>query len=207
MKQQLKTVNIKGKEYVEVSTRLRYFREHFAQWSLQAEIVSLSSEEVCMVARVYDENGHVRAVGHAHEEKKSSRINAISFVENCETSAWGRALANLGIGIDASVASANEVANAIANQEVSSTQPPKKQSLSELVSARLNGAAEEVNAFLRHVGYCPEGLGFADLPDDKLQYILDHADSLLSKAAALKIKGSTEVRTAVAKSVAKGGAQ
>lgn len=207
MKQQLKTVNIKGKEYVEVSTRLRYFRENYTQWSLQAEIVSLSSDEVCMVARIYDENGHIRAVGHAHEEKKASRINAVSFVENCETSAWGRALANLGIGIDASVASANEVSDAIKNQEVLSTQQSSKQSLKHQVEARLNGAAEEVNAFLRSVDYCAEEESFADLSDDKLRYILDNAESLLSKAKAHALKGSTEVRKAVAKSVAKGGAQ
>lgn len=207
MKQQLKTVNIKGKEYVEVSTRLRYFRENYTQWSLQAEIVSLSSDEVCMVARIYDENGHIRAVGHAHEEKKSSRINAVSYVENCETSAWGRALANLGIGIDASVASANEVSGAIKNQEVSSTQQSSKQSLKQQVESRLNGAADEVNAFLRSVDYCAEEESFADLNDDKLRYILDNAESLLAKVKAHALKGSTEVRKAVAKSVAKGGAQ
>lgn len=207
MKQQLKTVNIKGKEYVEVSTRLRYFRENYTQWSLQAEIVSLSSDEVCMKATICDADGDIIAVGHAHEEKKASRINSVSFVENCETSAWGRALANLGIGIDASVASANEVSDAIKNQSVSSTQLSSQQSLRQQVEARLNGAAEEVNAFLRNVDYCAEEESFADLNDDKLRYILDNAERLLDKAKAHALKGSTEVRKAVAKSVAKGGAQ
>jgi ssDNA-binding Zn-finger/Zn-ribbon topoisomerase 1 len=45
-------------------------------------------------------------------------INKTSFVENCETSAWGRALGNLGIGIDDSIASAEEVDMAIKKQEV-----------------------------------------------------------------------------------------
>ena len=36
-------------------------------------------------------------------------INKSSYVENCETSAWGRALANFGIGVDSSIASAEEV--------------------------------------------------------------------------------------------------
>ena len=53
----------------------------------------------------------------AEEEKGSTFINKTSYVENCETSAWGRALANFGIGLDTSVASADEVQNAIANQE------------------------------------------------------------------------------------------
>jgi hypothetical protein len=47
----------------------------------------------------------------------SSNINKTSYVENCETSAIGRALAMLGIGIDTSIASANEVSDAIAKQE------------------------------------------------------------------------------------------
>lgn len=51
------------------------------------------------------------------EKADSSYINKTSFVENCETSAWGRALANFAIGVDASVASADEVANAIKNQK------------------------------------------------------------------------------------------
>ena len=40
-----------------------------------------------------------------------------SFVENCETSAWGRCLANLSIGIDSSIASALEMQNAVRNQK------------------------------------------------------------------------------------------
>ena len=58
------------------------------------------------------------ATGLAQEKENSSFINKTSFVENCETSAWGRALGNLGIGIDTAVASAEEVKNAILNQEI-----------------------------------------------------------------------------------------
>jgi hypothetical protein len=64
-------------------------------------------------------------VGHAHEERASSHINKTSYVENCETSAVGRALAMMGIGIDTSIASANEVTEAIAKQETASTTPKK----------------------------------------------------------------------------------
>jgi hypothetical protein len=44
-------------------------------------------------------------------------INKTSYIENCETSAWGRALGNLGYGIQTSIASAEEVEMAIAKQE------------------------------------------------------------------------------------------
>ena len=57
-----------------------------------------------------------KANGFAQEDKSSSYINKTSYVENCETSAWGRALANLGIGIDTSIASSNEVSMAISKQ-------------------------------------------------------------------------------------------
>lgn len=57
------------------------------------------------------------AQGTALEKESSSFINKTSYAENCETSAFGRALGNLGIGIDTSVASYEEVANAIENQK------------------------------------------------------------------------------------------
>ena len=68
----------------------------------------------CIIA---DTSQRVVATGHAHEERSSSHINKTSYVENCETSAIGRALAMMGIGIDTSIASANEVQDAIAKQE------------------------------------------------------------------------------------------
>ena len=112
----MKTVNIKGKEYVEVNERLKYFRQNFKTYSLESEIIELSNGVVTIKAIIKDENGRTIATGLAQEKESSSFINKTSFVENCETSAWGRALGNLGIGIDTSVASADEVNNAIENQ-------------------------------------------------------------------------------------------
>ena len=119
----LKTVNIKGKEYVEVNTRIKYFRQNFKDWSLTSELVELTNESVLIKAVIRNPEGRIIASGYAHEEKSSSYINKTSFIENCETSAWGRALGNLGIGIDSSVASYEEVKTAIQKQE---TQTPKK---------------------------------------------------------------------------------
>jgi len=115
-----KTTNIKGKQYVEVNQRLLYFRSESAYtgWSLDTELVDLQPDRCCMKAVIRDSDGRVRAVGHASEDRTSSMINKTSYVENCETSAWGRALANLGIGIETSIASSNEVEMAIAKQEV-----------------------------------------------------------------------------------------
>ena len=117
----LKTINIKGKKYVEVNERLKYFRSNYPNYSLVSEITHIDSEMVVVKSDIINENGKVLASGHAHEEKSASFINKTSYVENCETSSWGRCLANFGIGIDESVASANEVDIAIKKQNMKST--------------------------------------------------------------------------------------
>ena len=118
-----KTTNIKGKEYVEVNERIKYFRlaEEYKGWCLCSEVVHLDDASCVIKATICDENGVTKATGFAQEDKSSSYINKTSYVENCETSAWGRALANLGIGIDTSIASSNEVAMAISKQNTTQT--------------------------------------------------------------------------------------
>ena len=113
----MRTINIKGKAYVPVSERVKYFREKYPNYTLISEIISYDENSVLMKATVYDPDGRVLAVGHAQEDRGSSNINKTSFVENCESSSWGRVLSNMGIGIDDSIASADEVANAIDRQE------------------------------------------------------------------------------------------
>ena len=117
----LKTINIKGKKYVEVNERLKYFRSNYPNHSLLSEITHIDSEMVVVRTQIIDPEDRILASGHAHEEKSASFINKTSYVENCETSSWGRCLANFGIGIDESVASANEVDIAIKKQNMKST--------------------------------------------------------------------------------------
>ena len=122
-----KTTNIKGKEYVEVNERIKYFRlaGQYKGWSLSSEVVHLDGDSCVIKATIADGNGYIVATGFAQEDKSSSYINKTSYVENCETSAWGRALANLGIGIDTSIASSNEVSMAISKQNKSTPQSNK----------------------------------------------------------------------------------
>jgi hypothetical protein len=127
----LKTVNIKGRQYVEVNERLRYFRENYPNYSLTSEVIEKTDTSILIQAKIiYD--GVVLATGLAEEEKGSTFINKTSYVENCETSAWGRALGNFGIGIDSSVATADEVKNAIANQSGDENTSTNKTVLMEL---------------------------------------------------------------------------
>ena len=117
----MKVVNIKGKSYVEVNERLKYFREHFKGYSLLSEIVELTDERIVIKARILSPDLVEVANGLAYELAGSSFINKTSYIENCETSAWGRALANFGIGLDNSVASADEVSQAIELQDMEKT--------------------------------------------------------------------------------------
>lgn len=128
-----KTTNIRGKQYVEVNERIKFFRqeEQYKNWGIHTEFPMLTADECLCRASIVDSNGQVVAVGHAHEVKTASNINKTSYVENCETSAVGRALAMLGIGIDSSIASANEVSDAISQQE-SEPAKPKREPKSEV---------------------------------------------------------------------------
>lgn len=118
----LKSTTLKNKngkkvgDYVEVNQRIKAFRQVYPTGTISTEILSLDNGVVMMKATVLDEDGKTLATGFAYEKESSSVINKTSFIENCETSAIGRALGFCGFGIDSSVASAEEVENAILNQ-------------------------------------------------------------------------------------------
>ena len=112
----MKTTNIQGKEYVEVNERVKYFRKNYPKYSLTTKIIEKTNTSILIKAIIRDEKKRKIATGIAEEIKGSSFINKTSHVENCETSAWGRALGNFGIGIDTSIASSDEVQNARLNQ-------------------------------------------------------------------------------------------
>lgn len=113
----IKTTDVKGKDYAEVNQRIKAFRSICPNGSIETMILS-NDNGVCVIeAVVKDETGKVLGTGHAYEKEGSTYINKTSYIENCETSAVGRALGMCGIGIDTSIASYEEVANAIKQQE------------------------------------------------------------------------------------------
>lgn len=118
----LPTVRIKGKDYVMVKDRVAAFRREFPEWGIVTNIEKMESGECVISARVVDDEMRVVATGLAHEKETASAINRTSYVENCETSAIGRALACIGIGIDDSYGSADEVATAINRQDLSKSE-------------------------------------------------------------------------------------
>lgn len=112
-------VKIGAREYKTVALRVQEFREAFplgSGWSLRSKIVQLDDDKVVIRAVVANPDGRIIGTGYAEEYRKSSKINATSALENCETSALGRALASCGFG-GSEYASANEVQGAIAAQD------------------------------------------------------------------------------------------
>lgn len=130
----LKTVNIKGKDYVMVNERIKAFKELYPDYAIVTEIEHLGDGMCVIKAMVMDAEGNPKATGHAYEKEGSSPINKTSYIENCETSAVGRALGFMGIGIDTSICSAEELAIAISQQET-----PE-----QIAERKLNGEAVEL---------------------------------------------------------------
>lgn len=118
---QIKSIDIKGKEYAIVNERVKAFRMLCPNGRIETEreylIGDIGKRTVGFICRAYDQEGNLLATGHAEEHESSTFINKTSFIENAETSATGRCMGFLGLGIDTSIASAEEVENAIANQE------------------------------------------------------------------------------------------
>ena len=105
-------------DYVAVNERIEKFYEKYPQGSIETEIVYNDNGQVIFKAYAYRDKEDIRpATGHAMEKEGSSFINKTSHIENCETSAVGRALAMLGFEIKKSIASKEEVENAQLQQE------------------------------------------------------------------------------------------
>ena len=94
----LKTTNIKGKEYVQVNERIRYFRQNYEGYALVTKIIEVNDQTALIQGQVIDKEGRIVATGTAYERVNApgSMVNKTSHVENCETSAWGRALTVCG---------------------------------------------------------------------------------------------------------------
>ena len=125
------TINIHGKSYTQVSTRVNIFRKYFPDATLETLITHHDDYRVIIQSKISIDN-RIIATGYAEETRgDGNSINATSMVEVCETSAIGRALANYGLG-GSEYASSFEVGNAIIQQDnlrynATSNYPPNNQ--------------------------------------------------------------------------------
>ena len=116
-----KTGKVTKKEYAEVNQRIKAFRMCFPDGCIKTEMLQNEDGICVMKASIYAQyieipvgdaarlQKHLLGTGYAREEQDSSYINSTSYIENCETSAVGRALGMCGFGIDTAVASYEEV--------------------------------------------------------------------------------------------------
>ena len=107
-------VKIHGKDYKTVAERVAEFhKEHKENKSIITEIIQFKDGIVVVKAAI--KIGENVFTGHAYEDIGSTKINTTSALENCETSAIGRALASAGY-IATEFASADELVNALSKQ-------------------------------------------------------------------------------------------
>lgn len=108
---EIETIKIGVKGYAQVNERIKAFRKVYPTGPIETEIEEIRDDYVRIRTTIKDENNRVLATGTASETNKgNNKINQTSMVENCETSAVGRALGFAGFGVDTAIASAEDVA-------------------------------------------------------------------------------------------------
>lgn len=109
-------------QYELVASRLLRFRADYPAAQIDSVILELSDEKAlmrCEISMMFEGGAwHLVSAAHAEEYRGSSDVNMTSCLENCETSALGRALSHLGYGSNESIASAEEVIGAKKKQKV-----------------------------------------------------------------------------------------
>lgn len=129
-------------DYITVNERIIEFYKKYSEGRIITEIVSWENGVIIMKATVYRNHEDVNpiSVGHAYEKEDASFINKTSALENCETSAVGRALALAGFEIKKSIASREEVANAMHQQQTADAQRKPSQNQLKRLYAMLKEA-------------------------------------------------------------------
>ena len=108
------TINLKGKEYTEVKDRVMFFRmnEQFKGCYFITEVLELNNDVASFICKVYNKENLVISTGTAYERTSQGPVNKTNHAENAETSAVGRALGFLGIGIVGGIATVENMKDA-----------------------------------------------------------------------------------------------
>lgn len=125
----LQTINIKGKEYVMVKDRILAFHEGYKSGSITTEILADDGAEIIIRASVYPDASDRNRVftGIATGIRGGEGVDKASAVENAETSAVGRALGMLGIGVLEGIATIDEIGNAQTREKINDGLATEKQ--------------------------------------------------------------------------------
>ena len=117
----MKTIQIHGKDYITVAERIKHFRDNFKDGCIKTEIVSdMSANRVVIKATAILKDGRM-FTGHSQAEYGKGQMGGVAL-ENAETSAVGRCLGLMGIGVIDDVASGNEMKKIPKGNEFSKAQ-------------------------------------------------------------------------------------
>lgn len=83
--------------YETVAERLANWLGTTEDTAVITHMISAPGADICVFKASLYAGGKIVATGHAEEVRGQGNVNRTSHVENCETSAVGRALANLGM--------------------------------------------------------------------------------------------------------------
>ena len=119
---EMQMLPLKGKDYAMVAERVTGFRKISPEGFIETEIIDHDGTTVMIKATVgfYEQDGtkRVLATGYAQEVRGKGMVNGTSYIENCETSAVGRALGFVGLGVNGGgICSAEELTNALIAQK------------------------------------------------------------------------------------------
>ena len=143
-------VKIHGKDYVTVDERVEEFHKRYPNGSIQTELVEFDGKRVITKTTAIPDVEKPERIftGWAYEIVGSTNINKTSALENCETSSCGRSLGFLDIGLNGSIATADEVSNAIEQQKNIKVTDKQKDDYQKLLAHNcFKGKKKEMNAW------------------------------------------------------------
>jgi len=122
--------------YAPVAERISLFYEAFPRGRIITEMISRTERDVVFRALVYRDvgDGEASATGWAAEREGDGDVNTVACLENTETSAIGRALANLGFTASRERPSAEEMAKASRGRVRMGIVRPNDESLRALIA-------------------------------------------------------------------------
>lgn len=108
--------------YAPVARRITLFYERYPAGRIITSLIERDARAVIFRARIYrtPDEAHPAATGWALEREGDGDVNVVACLENTETSAIGRALANLGFTASAERPSREEMAR-VANARLAPT--------------------------------------------------------------------------------------
>lgn len=181
---ELKTTDIKGKEYAAVAERIRAFRKLCPDGQIVTEFIRLDDGlAVCRAAvSIYDEEGRQKVIGTgtAYEKEGSTNINRTSYIENCETSAVGRALGMAGFGLLGDVATADEVNRVREILDEQRTEDLRKQKIGPLRAVSLRRQLGKYEVEDETIFQLYKVRDLSELTEQQHQNIIEHMKDIVA---------------------------